>query len=78
MFYENQETIADLKQLELDVENDFIQKQIEKNEGRLKSDFKTKIANLQQFYSELSAKYRFDSKDPNFKDIVVKAKEDLQ
>lgn len=46
MFYENKDTIADINQLELDKDNDAIQKEIEKNEMKLKNDFKNKIAHL--------------------------------
>ncbi|CAD8081043.1 unnamed protein product [Paramecium primaurelia] len=77
MFYENKDTIADINQLHLDQDNDTIQKEIEKNEMKLKNDFKNKIAHLQQFYKELNQKYSFSSSDPNFKEKITMAKLDL-
>ncbi|CAD8093323.1 unnamed protein product [Paramecium primaurelia] len=77
MFYENKDTVADINQLELDQDNDTIQKEIEKNEMKLKNDFKNKIAHLQQFYRELNQKYSFSRSDPNFKEKITMAKLDL-
>ncbi|CAD8208470.1 unnamed protein product [Paramecium pentaurelia] len=77
MYYDNKATIADKNQLELDFDNDAIQKQIEKNEMKLKNDFKNKIAHLQQFYRDLNKKYCFNSNDPDFKNKIRKAKFDL-
>jgi activator of HSP90 ATPase len=39
-----------------------IQKQFEKNEALVKSDFKAKIRTLQQFYHKLNEKYNFNVK----------------
>ncbi|CAD8179734.1 unnamed protein product [Paramecium octaurelia] len=77
MYYDNKTTVADKNQLELDFDNDAIQKQIEKNEMKLKNDFKNKIAHLQQFYKDLNQKYCFNSSDPDFKNKISKAKLDL-
>ncbi|CAK87568.1 unnamed protein product (macronuclear) [Paramecium tetraurelia] len=77
MYYENKDTVADIHQLQLDQDNDLIQREIEKNEMRLKNDFKNKIAHLQQFYRELNQKYSFSSSDPNFKEKITNAKLDL-
>ncbi|CAD8192248.1 unnamed protein product [Paramecium octaurelia] len=77
MYYENKDTVADIHQLQLDQDNDVIQREIEKNEMRLKNDFKNKIAHLQQFYRELNQKYSFSSSDPNFKEKITNAKLDL-
>ncbi|CAD8119590.1 unnamed protein product [Paramecium sonneborni] len=77
MYYDNKATIADKNQLELDFDNDAIQKQIEKNEMKLKNDFKNKIAHLQQFYRDLNQKYCFNPNDPDFKNKIRKAKFDL-
>ncbi|CAD8206047.1 unnamed protein product [Paramecium octaurelia] len=77
MYYDNKATVADKNQLELDFDNDAIQKQIEKNEMKLKNDFKNKIVHLQQFYRDLNQKYSFNSNDPDFKTKIKKAKFDL-
>ncbi|CAD8124219.1 unnamed protein product [Paramecium sonneborni] len=78
VFYQNRDTIADQKQLNLDYENDKIQQQLENNEQMLTNDFKQQMKNLAKFYQELNKKYRLNVHDPDFKERVQIAKEQLQ
>ncbi|CAD8194925.1 unnamed protein product [Paramecium pentaurelia] len=78
VFYQNKDTIADQKQLNLDYENDEIQQQLENNERMLTNDFKYQMKNLAKFYKELNQKYRLNIQDSDFKERVQKAKEQLQ
>ncbi|CAK62594.1 unnamed protein product (macronuclear) [Paramecium tetraurelia] len=78
VFYQNKDTIADQKQLNLDYENDEIQQQLENNERMLTNDFKYQMKNLAKFYKELNQKYRLNVQDPDFKERVQIAKEQLQ
>jgi hypothetical protein len=63
--------------MDLDFDNDTIQREIEKNEMKLKNDFKNKIVHLQEFYRELNRKYCFNVNDPGFREKVKKSKLDL-
>ncbi|CAD8191567.1 unnamed protein product [Paramecium octaurelia] len=78
VFYQNKDTIADQKQLNLDQENEDIQFQLENNEKMLTNDFKYQMKNLAKFYKELNQKYRLNVQDPDFKERVQKTKEQLQ